>query len=114
VAATAGVILPSLVVITLIAAFFASFQDYAIVKAAFMGIRPAVVALIITAVLKVGRASIKDRLGYVIVLAACTAVMLFDVHVIFVIICGAAAGLLIYMFFPGKVKKITSKEEEEK
>lgn len=108
-AGTTGVILPSLIIITMIAVFFSRFQENAIVQAAFTGIRPAVVALIFVAALNVIKSSLKDKLQYVLALAATIVVLLFAVNVIIVIICGAAAGLLIYWLFPGKVKKMTGK-----
>ena len=69
-AAAAGVILPSFLTITIIAAFFTKFQDNPIVKAAFTGIRAAVVALIALAAIKIGKASIKDITGFIITLVA--------------------------------------------
>ena len=60
--AACGVILPSFIIITLIAAFFSRFQNNPIVKAAFMGIRSTVVALILMAAIKIGKKSIKDKI----------------------------------------------------
>ncbi len=50
--ATLGVVFPSLIIITLIAAFLQNFADLAIVKNAFAGIRICVSVLIINAVIK--------------------------------------------------------------
>ena len=50
--ATLGVIFPSIVIILIIATFLQNFADLAIVQSAFAGIRVAVVALIITTVVK--------------------------------------------------------------
>ena len=50
--ATLGVIFPSLIIILIIASFLQSFADLSIVQSAFAGIRVAVVALIITTVIK--------------------------------------------------------------
>ena len=50
--ATLGVVFPSLIIILIIAAFLQNFADLAIVQSAFAGIRVAVVALIITTVVK--------------------------------------------------------------
>ena len=64
--ATLGVIFPSIVIILIIATFLQNFADLAIVQSAFAGIRVAVVALIITTVVKLIKSSIKDYLGVII------------------------------------------------
>lgn len=52
-----GVILPSLVIILLLAMFFSAFADNRFVEALFKGIRPAVVALIMVPCIKLGKAA---------------------------------------------------------
>jgi len=105
-AATLGVVLPSFIIITIIATFFARFQDNPIVKAAFRGIAPSVVALILMASVKVGKAVIKDKLEVVILALSIIMVVVFKMSAILVIIVGAAVGLLIYQLSPGRVKQI--------
>lgn len=56
--ATLALVLPSIIVITLIAKFLEGFQENRIVKAVFAGIRPAVTALIAAAVLNLIRVSL--------------------------------------------------------
>lgn len=51
--ATAGLVLPSIIVIVLIAKFLKKFQDKPLVQKAFYGLRPAVAALIAAACLSV-------------------------------------------------------------
>lgn len=55
---TFGLVLPSIVVIILIAKFLANFSENKYVKHAFWGIRPAVTALILAAVISMWRASL--------------------------------------------------------
>ena len=52
-----GVVLPSLIIILLIAMFFRAFSDNRYVEAFFKGIRPAVVALIAVPCFKLGKAA---------------------------------------------------------
>lgn len=59
--ATLGFVFPSLVIITVIAAFLQNFSHIAAVKYAFNGIRACVCALILDAVLKLGKKSIVDK-----------------------------------------------------
>ncbi len=58
VVATAGLVMPSVIVITIIAKFMEGFSENRLVKAAFYGIRPAVTALIASAVWGICRVSL--------------------------------------------------------
>ncbi len=70
--ATLGVVFPSLVIITIIAAFISNFSDLEIVKNAFAGIRICVCALILNAVIKLWKSSVIDKvtLGIFILVVA--------------------------------------------
>lgn len=110
--AACGVILPSFITITVIAAFFTRFQDNPIVKAAFMGIRSTVVALILMAAIKVGKKAIKDKFSVLITIMTVILVLVLDIHAIFAIVIGALGGLVIYFTSPKKVAKIIGKGDE--
>ncbi|WP_280139583.1 chromate transporter [Natronincola ferrireducens] len=112
-AATAGVVIPSFIIITIIATFFSRFQNNPIVQAAFIGIRSAVVALILMAVIKIGKSSIKDRLTALITVLAVILVILINVHAIFVIIGGAAAGIIVYLWCPSRINGTLEREEKK-
>ncbi len=60
--ATLGMVTPSLIIIMSIARFFTEFQDNQYVLSAFTGIRVVVVVLILNAVIKMGKKSIKNWL----------------------------------------------------
>lgn len=60
IAATAGVVFPSLVIIIVIAAFLKNFAEIEAVKSAFAGVRVCVCVLVFEAVLKLWKNSIKD------------------------------------------------------
>ncbi len=56
-ALAAGVVLPSFVIILLVAMFFSAFADNRVVEAIFRGVRPAVVALIAVPCIKLGKSA---------------------------------------------------------
>ena len=58
--ATLGVVFPSVVIITLIAMFLTNFADIPVVQHALKGVNAAVVAMIASSVLKLGKSTIKD------------------------------------------------------
>ena len=65
--ATLGVVFPSLIIITIIAALLKNFASYAIIQHAFSGIRVVVIALIISAILKLAKTSIKNSITLITV-----------------------------------------------
>ena len=66
--ATLGVVFPSLVIITLIAAFLTNFADIPLVRNALAGVNACVVALIASSVIKLGRSTLKNSPSVVIFL----------------------------------------------
>ena len=89
--ATLGVIFPSLVIITIIAAFIRNFAELEVVKNAFAGIRVCVFVLILNAVVKLGKSSIKDAVTVAIFLAVLLGAVLVDASpIVFVLLAGIA------------------------
>lgn len=94
IAATAGMVFPSIIIITTIAAYFRHFQDYPIVRHAFGGIRAAVSALILNTVIKMWNTSVKDWLGILIFGVAFLAVAFLKVSPIIVVVISGTLGIL--------------------
>ena len=92
IAAVAGVVVPSFVIILLIAMFFADVKDNRVVEAIFKGIRPAVVALIAAPVVGLARGMGMYRIGLAVL--AAVAVWRLGVSPVWFIIVGAAGGIL--------------------
>lgn len=106
--ATLGVVTPSVVIIGIIAAFISGFRDYEIVQWAFSGIRAAVVALIFSAILKIGKKSIVDIFTAIIFVAVAVASFATDLSPVIFVIISAVCGLVIKL---SKEKK--SKEDNK-
>ena len=92
-AAILGVVLPSFVIILLVAMFFANVRHNHWVDAAFKGMRPAVVALIIAPIVGLTR----GMRWWMIAMALATAVVVwhFGISPIWFLIGGAVAALLL-------------------
>ena len=99
VVATLGVVFPSLVIITIIAAFISNFADLAVVKNAFAGIRICVFVLILNAVVKLGKTSIKDAVTMGIFLLVMVGSLFLDVSPIVFVLLAAAAGIAAQILF---------------
>ncbi|WP_367186315.1 chromate transporter [Oscillibacter sp.] len=98
VTATAGFILPSLVIIVLLAGLITHVSDLGWVQNAFAGIRACVCVLIFNAVVKLVKKSIVDRwtLGIFIVVFALG--IFVDVSPVWFVLAAAAVGLLVQQF----------------
>jgi len=103
VAAAFGMALPSLIVILLVSAFLLEFFDHPGVQKAFAGIRCAVVALIISAVWKVGARSVNSPLRIAIAVLSFVAIAGWQVHPVCAITAGALLGFIVYRRAGGPV-----------
>ncbi len=105
VAATFGVVLPSFVIILLVALFFTAFKDNQTVQNAFRGIRIGVLALIGKALVTMFRQCRKNVFAYVIMAVSFTMVAVFNINVLIVIAGSAAAGLVYSKFVRRRSEK---------
>lgn len=96
VVATLGVVLPSVIIITLIAAFLQNFSHIPAVAHAFAGIRACVCVLILQAVLKLRKASVKDAPSVLIFVIAFLASAIIGISPTFIVIAAGLAGLVYY------------------
>lgn len=90
--AVLGVVLPSFFIILLIAIFFSEIRTNHWVDAAFKGMRPAVVALIVAPIIGLCRGM--NRWLIVVAVAVALAVWYFGISPIWLLIVGACAGAL--------------------
>ena len=91
-AAVCGAVLPSFICILVIAIFFAQVRHNVVVDAAFKGMRPAVVALIVVPTISLARGMHPALI--VVAIATALAVWWFGLSPIWLIAAGAAAGIL--------------------
>ncbi len=94
IAATLGVILPSLIIISAIAAILQNFMEYEIVGHIFGGIRVCVAVLIVNAVITMGKKAVIDILCIIIaVLSFLVSVIFPSVSPVFIVLAAALTGL---------------------
>lgn len=99
-------ILPSFVIMMLIAMFFAQFQDNQIMIRIFNGIRPAVVALILYPCIIAARTL---KLRYMALIAPAIATVLicqFGLSPIYIVLAGIVGGLVYTLWLKDKLKNI--------
>ena len=93
--ATLGVVFPSLIIITIIAALLKNFANYSIVQHAFSGIRVVVIALIVSSILKLAKTSIKNSTTLIIAIIAFILVAFVNLSPIYIVIAAACIGLIL-------------------
>ena len=106
--ATLGVVFPSIVIITLIAAFLSNFADIPAVQHALGGVNAAVVALIAASVIKLGKSTLKNAPSiciYLCVLALALAGRFLTLpggvgqvlgSPVFLVVCAGVAGWFLF------------------
>lgn len=96
IAAVLGAATPSVVIILLIAMVFNNIMDLPVVQYIFNGVRPAVVALILYAVIKLAKsAKITAYFNWIVALFGFVSIAVFGLHPIIVVVLAALYGLLI-------------------
>ena len=99
-----GTILPSFVIILIIALFFDKFQDNPYVIRIFNGIRPAVVALILVPCLSAIKAI---RMGYMELIAPAIGTVLIwkaGISPVYIVLAGIVGGLVYTLWLKDKLK----------
>ncbi len=94
IAATGAVVLPSLIIITVIAAFLSAFSDIPAVQHALAGIRVAVAVLVFRTVLTLIKKNIRSAFSAIICLTALSLTVVFDVSSMYIVIAAILFGLL--------------------
>ena len=107
--ATLGMVTPSLIIVGSIAAFISGFQDYEAVQWAFSGIRAAVVALILSSIIKIGKKSLVDIFTVIIFLIFAAVSFFTDLSPVIFVVAAALCGLVLNLT---GIKKL--KEEKKK
>ncbi|MDP5274820.1 chromate transporter [Chengkuizengella axinellae] len=113
IAAMAGVMLPTFMIVIVLSIFFLRVQNHPKVEAAFIAIRATIVALITYAAIKIGKISIIDK--STVVLAILTVVTMYFVHIhpIALILFGGIIGIGIILIKQKRGKRIHFEKEEQ-
>lgn len=96
--AALGMMLPSLIIITLFSYLYVSVQDNSYVQGAFRGVRAGVTALVGLAAHRLGKRVIDSPVKGLLAAAAFLAVWLFSVHAALVVVAAALIGLTSHAY----------------
>ena len=98
--ATLGMVFPSMLIITALASVLKMFQDNEYVRKAFAGIRIAVCALMVSAVIGLVKKAVSNIPTAIVAVAALLLQIFLGVSPILIVVCAVAFGLIMY--FHGK------------
>ncbi|NJN52996.1 MAG: chromate transporter, partial [Gammaproteobacteria bacterium] len=87
-------VLPGFISILVLSLLYAGFQDLTLVQAIFFGIKAAVLAVVIEAVLRIGKRALQNHFMYLIAAAAFVAIFFFDLPFPLIIAAAALAGYI--------------------
>ena len=105
IAATAGVVSPSIIIITVIALFISSFEKIVWVQKALAGVNVAVTALLSYAGFNFAKKAVKNWWGLLIYACSFCAVFFYKIPSVAVVLLALAVGLLIHFVCVGGVAK---------
>jgi chromate transporter len=95
-------VLPGFVSILILSVLYARFNDFAIVQGIFYGLKPAVVAIVIEAVFRIGKRSLKNRTMIAIAVSSFVAIFFFQIPFPLIVL-----GAGIIGFIGGKLRPET-------
>lgn len=109
--ATLGVILPSLIIISVVYVFFDLFKDNKWLNAAFKGIRSAVIVLLFNAVLKLFKIMDKNPITYVATAIVFLITLFTDFNSIYLILIGGLLGVIYFLVKAKRAKQFVEDEQ---
>ncbi|NLY66701.1 MAG: chromate transporter [Tissierellia bacterium] len=89
-----GTVLPSFLIILLIATVFFQYRNHPVIAKMFMGIRPAVVALIASAVYKMAKRSNLNTIKILVGIATVLIIVFTDISPVYLIIIGGLFAII--------------------
>jgi chromate transporter len=99
IAAAAGIVLPSFLIILIIAMVFSRLQEAPLVQAFFKGVRPGIVAMIGYAAFRMSHHVLRSRFSWVVGVSAFVFIVLLQIHPIAAIIVGGFVGAFYGLYF---------------
>lgn len=101
---TLGMVTPSIIIITVIAAVLQNFMDYPVVASALTGINAVVCALLAHTVITLGKKSLVNTVSVILFVIGLIACFVFDVTPILLVVLSGVAGIIY-----GKIKEVKAK-----
>ena len=95
-------VLPSLFIMIALSWIYLAFGDVPVVAGVLFGIKPAIVAIVLTAAVRIGRRSLRNRWLIGIAILACMAITLLQLPFPLILLAAASAGIIGARLLPEK------------
>ncbi|WPY98382.1 chromate efflux transporter [Christiangramia sp. OXR-203] len=95
-------ILPGFISILVLSILYAAYRDLGIVDAIFVGIKPAVLAIVIGAVIKIGKRALKNEVMVLMAALAFVAIFFFEVDFPYIVLAAGLTGFIGGKFWEEK------------
>lgn len=109
-------VLPGFVSILVLSILYANYRDMTLVAGVFYGLKPAVVAVVVEAVLRIGKRALKNRVMVLIATLAFVAIFFFEVPFPLIVLAAAGIGFVGGKLWPETfvvIKERVAKDGEE-
>ncbi len=93
--AVLGIVTPPLVILSVLTFFYVQFRDNLWVAKALTGIRAVVPPIILSAVLRLNKGAFPEKVCFLLCGLGCVLSLVWKVNCVFLVLFGAAAGLLL-------------------
>lgn len=104
-------ILPSVFILLLLSILYVTWGNIPWVSAMFDGLKPAVIAVVAMALVKIGKKSLHGILHYAVALAAFAAIFFLKVPFPLIIVAALVMGIVLYLFAPALLAAAAAKEK---
>ena len=104
--ATIGVILPSFIIMIIVAMLMKQFADNRFVAGALMGVKACAVGLVIYAVVEVGREILTSVYAWILAVTSFLVLILTGVQVVWVVLAGLAVAICYSIIKAKKTKEV--------
>ncbi len=106
-------VLPGALVLGLLSWLYVSFGTVPIVNALFFGLKAAILAVVVEAVLRIGRRALQTRFLLAAAAAAFVAIFVFDVAFPWIVLGAALAGLAVRRLQPGWMPPLSTADDKD-
>ena len=106
-------VLPGFISILILSVLYAGYQAYSFVPALFFGLKPAVMAIVVEAVIRIGRRALKNRVMIGIAAVAFVAIFFFDAPFPIIVLSAGIIGYFGGRFWEKQFYVIKGHEIEE-
>jgi chromate transporter len=106
-------VLPGMIALLVLSAIYVAYGETSVIEALFAGLAPAVLAIVVQAVIRVGGRALSHRALVAIALAAFVALAVFGIAVAIVVAAAAAAGVVMQARVPHALAPGKSRGDED-